>query len=87
MVGSTLGITLEGAFTAAAFRLIIAGGRTLTGASRAKLESKLENTVLDGVPVLVMRLKDCTPTLGLEMSLERVKLEVLENTVLDGVDC
>jgi hypothetical protein len=50
VVGSTLGITLEGVLTAAVFRLMMAGGSTLTGASRAMLELKLlENTVLDGV--------------------------------------
>jgi hypothetical protein len=50
VVGSTLGITLKGVLTAAVFRLMMAGGSTLTGASRAMLELKLlENTVLDGV--------------------------------------
>jgi hypothetical protein len=32
-----------------------------------------------------MRLKDCTPKLGLEMSALVVRLVLLENTVLDGV--
>jgi hypothetical protein len=41
VVGSTLGITLEGVLTAAVFRLMMAGGSTLTGASRAMLELKL----------------------------------------------
>jgi hypothetical protein len=49
VVGSTLGITLEGVLTALVFRLRMAGGSTLTGASRAMLELKLEDTVLDGV--------------------------------------
>jgi hypothetical protein len=53
VVGSTLGITLEGWFTAAVFRLMMAGGSTETGASRAMLELKLlENTVVDGVCVV-----------------------------------
>jgi hypothetical protein len=58
----------------------------------------LENTVLDGVCVVgcvvdgvcddwlgLKRLKDCTPKLGLETSALVVKLEQLENTVLDDV--
>jgi hypothetical protein len=50
VVGSTLGITLEGWFTALVFRLMMAGGSTETGASKAMLELKLlEDTVLDGV--------------------------------------
>jgi hypothetical protein len=49
VVGSIVGITLEGWFTALVFRLIMAGGSTETGASRAMLELKLEDTVLDGV--------------------------------------
>jgi hypothetical protein len=39
----------------------------------------------NSVAGLVMRLKDCTPKLGLEMSLEVIKLELLENTVVVGV--
>jgi hypothetical protein len=41
VVGSTLGITLEGVLTALVFRLMMAGGSTDTGASRAMLELKL----------------------------------------------
>jgi hypothetical protein len=51
VVGSTLGITLEGVLTAV-FRLMMAGGSTETGASRAMLELKLEDTVVDGVCVV-----------------------------------
>jgi hypothetical protein len=51
VVGSTLGITLEGVLTAV-FRLMMAGDSTLTGASRAMLELKLEDTVVDGVCVV-----------------------------------
>jgi hypothetical protein len=51
VVGSTLGITLEGVLTALVFRLMMAGGSTLTGASRAMLELKLEDTVPDEVGV------------------------------------
>jgi hypothetical protein len=54
IVGSTLGITLEGVLTALVFRLMMAGGSTLTGASRAMLELKLEDTVLDGVDVEIV---------------------------------
>jgi hypothetical protein len=50
VVGSTLGMALEGVLTAAAFKLTTAGGSTETGASKAMLELKLlEDTVLDGV--------------------------------------
>jgi hypothetical protein len=52
IVGSTLGITLEGVLTALVFRLMMAGGSTLTGASRAMLELKLEDTVLDDICVV-----------------------------------
>jgi hypothetical protein len=98
VVGSTLGITLEGVLTAAVFRLMMAGGSTDIGASRAMVELKLEDTVLDGVLLELCvvdgvlegwlglkRLNDCTPKLGLETLLERVKLMALENTVEDGV--
>jgi hypothetical protein len=52
VVGSTLGMALEGVLTAAVFRLMMAGGSTDTGASRAMLELKLlENTVLDDICV------------------------------------
>jgi hypothetical protein len=99
VVGSTVGITLEGVLTAAVFRLMMAGGSTETGASRAMLELKLlEDTVPDGVCVVgcvvdgvcddwlgLKRLYDCTPKLGLETSALVVKLEQLENTVLDDV--
>jgi hypothetical protein len=101
VVGSTLGITLEGVLTALVFRLMMAGGSTDTGASRAMLELKLlEDTVLDGVCVVgcvvdgvcdgwlgLKRLYDCTPKLGLETSVPAVRLVLLENTVLDDVDC
>jgi hypothetical protein len=98
VVGSTLGITLEGWFTALVFRLMMAGGSTETGASRAMLELKLEDTVVDGVCVVgcvvdgvcegwlgLKRLYDCTPKLGLETFVPAVRLVVLEDTVLDGV--
>jgi hypothetical protein len=53
VVGSTVGITLEGVPMAAVFRLMMAGGSTETGASRAMLELKLlEDTVVDGVCVV-----------------------------------
>jgi hypothetical protein len=81
VVGSTLGITLEGVLTALVFRLMMAGDSTLTGASRAMLELKLlEDAVLDGVCVAgcvvdgvcdgwvgLKRLYDCTPKLGLSL--------------------
>jgi hypothetical protein len=80
VVGSTLGITLEGVLTALVFRLMMAGGSTLTGASRAMLELKLEDTVPDEVGVEdgvvdgvcdgwlgLKRLYDCTPKLGLSL--------------------
>jgi hypothetical protein len=80
VVGSTLGITL-------------------TGASKAMLELKaLKNTVLDEVGVKdcvvdgvcddwlgLMKLYDCTPKLGLETSVPKVRLVLLENTVWDGI--
>jgi hypothetical protein len=51
VVGSIVGITLEGVLTALVFRLMMAGGSTETGASKAMLELKLEDTVVDGVCV------------------------------------
>jgi hypothetical protein len=65
------------------------------------LELKLENTVLDGTLLELCvvdgvcvegwlglkRLYDCTPKLGLETSVPAVRLVLLENTVLDDVDC
>jgi hypothetical protein len=45
--------------------------------------------VLDGVGVEgwlgLMRLKDCTPKLGLETFVPAVRLVLLKNTMMDGV--